>query len=118
MSFKINRLTEDIKRELSDIMHMLKDPRIQGLISITKVNLTNDLSYCNVYVSSLDGEEAGKRAAEGLNSAAGFICREIASRVDMRKLPKFKFIADDSIEYSARISQKLDSLNIKKEDEE
>lgn len=110
MAFKINRLTEDIRRELSDVMHMLKDPRIQGLISIVKVDLSGDESYCKVYVSSLDGMEAAKRAVEGLNNASGFIRREIGRRVEMRRSPEFKFIADNSIEYSAKIAEKLNHL--------
>ncbi|MCI8443342.1 MAG: 30S ribosome-binding factor RbfA [Provencibacterium sp.] len=109
-SFKINRLAEDIRRELTDLMHTLKDPRIQGLVSIVRVELTNDQSCCKVYVSSLDGAEAGRRAAEGLSNAAGYIRREIGHRVKMRRSPEFRFIADDSIEYSAGIAQKLHEL--------
>lgn len=110
MTYKLSRLTEDIRRELTDVMRTLKDPRVRGLISIVKVDLTSDESHCTVYISSLDGIEAGKRAAEGLNSAAGFIRREISRRVEMRRSPEFKFIADDSIAYSAHIAKTLDGL--------
>ena len=76
-SHRHDRLTEDIRRELTDIFRMLKDPRITGMLSIVKVDLSGDQSYCKVYISSLDGLEAANRAVEGLRSAAGFIRREI-----------------------------------------
>lgn len=104
---KIARLTEDVRRELTDIFRSLKDPRITGLISIVKVDLSNDQSHCKVYISSLDGFEAAKGAVIGLSSAAGYIRREINIRLKMRRSPEFKFIADDSIEHSADISKKL-----------
>lgn len=109
-SFRVSRLSEDVKRELTDIMRTLKDPRITGLLSIVKMDLSSDLSYCKVNISSLDGLEGAKHAVEGLNSAAGYIRREIGNRIEMRHTPKFQFIADDSIAYSAEIFQKLKDL--------
>ena len=76
-SFRLDRTSEDVKRELTDIMRTLKDPRINGLLSILKVDLSKDLSLCRVYVSSLDGIDAAKSAVEGLNSAAGYVRREL-----------------------------------------
>lgn len=69
-SFRLDRTSEDIKRELTDIMRTLKDPRINGLLSILKVDLSKDLSLCRVYISSLDGIDAAVSAVKGLNSAA------------------------------------------------
>lgn len=109
-SYRLDRLSEDIKRELTDIMRSLKDPRITGLLSIVKMDLTNDMSHCKVYISSLDGMEGAKNAVEGLTSAAGFIRHEIGTRIEMRRSPSFQFIADDSIAYSADIFKKLDNL--------
>ena len=111
-SFRLNRMEEDIRRELCDIMRTLKDPRITGMLSIVKVDLSNDLSHCKVYVSSLDGLDAAKHAVEGLKSAAGYIRREIGMRVKRRRTPEFHFIANDSIAYSADISKKLDALDL------
>lgn len=105
MSFKTMRLEEDIKRELTAIFRTLKDPRIKGLISIVKVELSNDQSSCKVYVSSVDGMEAAKEAVKGLKSATGFIRREVAARIEMRRSPEFRFLADDSIEYSAHLEE-------------
>ena len=110
-SYRASRTEEDVKRELSDIMRSLKDPRITGLLSIVKLDLSKDLSSCKVYISSLDGLEAANRAVEGLKSAAGFIRREIGSRLKMRRTPEFHFISDDSIEYSADIARILYDLD-------
>ena len=100
-----------MKRELSDILRSLKDPRITGLLSIVKLDLSRDLSHCKVYISSMDGLEAAKNAVKGLQSASGFIKRELNARMKLRKLPEFTFIADDSIAHSAQISQMLRALD-------
>lgn len=110
-SHRHDRLAEDIRRELTDIFRSLKDPRINGMISIVKVDLSGDLSHCKVYVSSLDGMEAARNAVEGLTSAAGFIRREVNARLTMRRSPAFHFIADDSIEHSADIAKLLNGLD-------
>ena len=78
-SYRASRTEEDVKRELSDIMRSLKDPRITGLLSIVKLDLAKDLSSCKVYISSMDGLEAAKSAVKGLTSAAGFIKHELNS---------------------------------------
>ncbi len=109
-SYRAPRTEEDMKRELSDILRSLKDPRITGLLSIVKLDLSRDLSHCKVYISSMDGLEAAKNAVKGLQSASGFIKRELNARMKLRKLPEFTFIADDSIAHSAQISQMLQKL--------
>ena len=73
-SFRVNRISEDVKKELVDIIRVLKDPRIKhGVISIVKAEVTSDLSYATVYVSSLDGIEDAREAVKGFESAAGYI---------------------------------------------
>lgn len=109
-SYKTARNAEDIKRELTDIMRGLKDPRITGLLSIVKMELSGDGSHCKVYISSIDGLEAAQSAVKGLESAAGFIRREINTRLTMRRSPQFHFIADDGIEHSAQINKMLGDL--------
>ncbi len=104
---KAERIGEDIRRELTDIMRSLKDPRITGMLSIVKVELSGDMSHAKVYVSSMDGFEAAGEAVKGLQHAAGFIRREINERLSLRTSPEFKFIADNSIEHSAEISRLL-----------
>lgn len=109
-NYKIQRLGEDVRRELTNIFRSLKDPRIDPLLSIVKVDLSGDQSYCKVYVSSVDGMERAKESVKGLESAAGFVRRELALRVDMRRSPELRFIADDSIAHSAEIAKKLQDL--------
>ena len=109
-SYRASRTEEDMKRELSDIMRSLKDPRVSGLLSIVKMELSRDMSHCKVYISAMEGFDAAKNAVRGLDSASGFIKRELNARMKLRKLPEFKFIADDSIAHSAGISRMLEDL--------
>ena len=94
--YRIVRINDDIKRELSELIPTLKDPRVRGLISITRVDTTADLRYCKVYVSSLDkGDETGM--IRGLKSASGYLRRALAQRMTLRYTP------DDSIDQGNRI---------------
>ena len=108
--YKVDRISEDVKRELTDIMRSLKDPRISGLITIVRTEMSKDMSQVKVYVSSMDGIEGAKEAVKGLKSAAGFIRREINNRLEMRRSPAFQFVADDSIAHSADIARILGNL--------
>ena len=88
-SHKLQRNTEDIKRELTAVLRELKDPRVSGgLISIVRVEVTNDMSYCTVYVSAMEGLERAKTAVKGLESAAGYIRRELGARLHLRHVPQ------------------------------
>ena len=112
-SHKIERTTEDIKRELTAIFRELKDPRVtQVFLSIVRVEVTNDLSYCTVKVSAIEGLDKAKEAAKGLKNAGGYIRRELGHRLRLRHVPELIFEATDSIEYSANISRILGSLDI------
>ena len=108
---RIDSSSEDIKRELTDIFRSLKDPRVTScLLSIVRVELTNDFSVCKVYVSAMEGIEHAQNAVKGLKSAAGYIRHELSLRLRLRHTPELRFIADNSIEHSADISKLLDSL--------
>ena len=118
-SHKIERATEDIKRELTAIFRELKDPRVNRVfLSIVRVEVTNDLSYCTVYVSAIEGIDRAKEAVKGLRSASGYIRRELGHRLKLRHVPELIFNATDSIEYSANISRILNSLDISESEEE
>ena len=98
-----------------DILRNMKDPRISGgMLSIVRIELTNDISHCKVYVSSLEGMEKAKEAVKVLAKASGFIRHELTTRLEIRKVPELHFIPDDSIEYSAEIQKIL--LDIEKKD--
>lgn len=110
-NFKINRISEDIKRNLVGIISELKDPRInKSIISILRIDLTNDLSYATIYITSLDGINVAKEAVEGLTNAKGFIKRELSKSLEIRKMPELIFKASDSIEYSSYINETLKEL--------
>ena len=112
-NFKNSRMAEDIKRELTAIFRELKDPRVtQVFLSIVRVEVTNDLSYCTVKVSAIEGLDKAKEAAKGLKNAGGYIRRELGHRLRLRHVPELIFEATDSIEYSANISRILGSLDI------
>lgn len=118
-SHRIERTTEDIKRELTAIFRELKDPRVQqAFLSIVRVEVTNDLSYCTVQVSAIEGINRAREAVKGLKSAAGFIRRELGHRLHLRHVPQLIFNATDSIEYSANISRILNSLDINENEDE
>lgn len=110
-NFGSARLAEDVKRELTSIFRNVKDYRVKdAVVSIIRVELTGDLSYAKVFISSMSGIEETKLAAEGLKNAKGFIRKELNSRIQMRRSPELIFIADTSAEYSARINDKLNKI--------
>ena len=109
-NFKLGRMEEDIKREMTAIVRELKDPRIAPMLTVVRTELSGDMSHCKVYVSCLDGIEKAKQSVKGLESAQGFIKRELFHRLKMRKCPELNFIADDSIAHSADINRKLSEI--------
>ena len=109
-SHRMGRTTEDIRRELTAIFRELKDPRVQGLISIVRVDVSSDLSYCTVYISAMEGMEHAKQATQGLKSASGYIRRELGARLRLRHVPELIFKPTDSIAYGANISRILNGL--------
>lgn len=106
---RINRINEDIQRELADLLRTVKDPRVQGLISITRVDTTTDLRYCRVYVSALDQSDI-KEVVKGLKSAAGYLRRELGRALTLRYTPELQFMADDSIERGVRMVSMIDRI--------
>ena len=105
--FHIDRISEDIKREIISIMRELKDPRISGMLTVVKVEVSGDLSYAKVYISAMDGIETAKTACKGLASAQGYIRRALGNNLHLRKAPELTFVADDSIEKGMEIFEKL-----------
>lgn len=114
--FKMGRVTSDIKLALSDILREVKDPRISKLLSIVKLDVTGDMSYAKVYVSAIEGHDKTEESVKALKGAAGFIRRELGSRLKLRKVPELRFVADDSIEISANISRIVNNFEKKEEE--
>ncbi len=113
-SYRMDRTGEDIMRELTAILRKVKDPRVTGLISIVRADVTRDMSYATVYISSMDGIEAAKTAVKGLTSAAGYMRRELGAALKLRHVPELRFVADDSIAYSSHILEQLQRLETEK----
>lgn len=110
-NFRADRMSEDIKRELTAILREMKDPRLHnGIISIVRCETAHDLSYSKVYISSMNGLPTAKEAVKALKNAQGFIRHELGARLRLRYSPVLAFEATDSIEYSANISKLLGSL--------
>ena len=110
--FKINRVTSDIRLCLSELLREVKDPRVSKMLSIVKLDVTGDMSYATVYVSAIEGSKKTAESVKALNkSAAGYIRRELGSRLKLRKVPELRFVADDSIENSAHISKIIESFD-------
>ncbi len=106
--FHIDRISEDIRREIISLMRELKDPRVNGkMLTVVNVTVSSDLSYAKVYVSAMDGIETAKTACKGLTSAAGYIRRALGNNLHLRKSPELTFVADDSIEKGMEIFEKL-----------
>ena len=117
-SNRINRINEEIQRALSNLIRTLKDPRIQNtMISITRVETTPDLRYTKVYVSFLQEEKAAD-ALKGLQSAAGYLRRELGSALNLRYTPQIVWALDDSITYGAKMLKLINSLEVKHDDDE
>ena len=109
-SNKIQRINEDIQRELSGLLRNVKDPRLQqGMISITGVETTGDLRYSKIYISVL-GSFDEKELKKGLKSASGYLRREIGNRLTLRYTPELIFELDPSLARGAHISKLLNEL--------
>lgn len=96
-----------MREEISDILLKdLKDPRI-GFVTITKVAVSDDLRQAKVYYSVFGGEEEKEDSFQGLESATGYIKRELGRRMRLKYMPEITFLFDDSLEYGAHIEELL-----------
>lgn len=114
---RAERIREEFKRETSDILRKMKDPRI-GFVSVTDVELSGDLRHAKVYVSIYGDEEDKANTLAALVHAQGFVRSEIGRRVRLRHTPEISFRLDDSIERGARINRLLRSMSAETETEE
>ena len=111
-SYKINRVNEEMLKEMSRIVREVKDPRVNsGFVTITRCDVSGDLKFAKIYYSVLNGDSA--EVKKGLISAKGYIRSQIAGRLNFRNTPELTFIQDDSIEHGAKISKMLGEMNLK-----
>lgn len=109
---RVEKLQEAIKQELSKILLQdIKDPRIK-FVTVTGVELTDDISQAKVYVSMYGTEKDQEEAWRGLNKAVGYMRTEIAKRIRLRFAPALIFAKDTSMEYSAHIEELLRKIKL------
>ncbi|MDD2628036.1 MAG: 30S ribosome-binding factor RbfA [Clostridia bacterium] len=115
---KLGRIEEDIKYYLSKILtEKVKNPNIDGMISITKVGVTKDLKYAKVFLSIFGAKDSNNVLKE-IEKSKGYIKRELSLVLKARNIPELVFEKDNSMEYGSRMNEIIENLNITKETEE
>ena len=111
MSRRTDRVNELLRTEISHLLaRQIKDPRINGVISVTRVSASNDLRAARVYISVMGGAETKRLALDGIQSAAAYLRRELRNRITLRHTPHLTFDLDDSMEEGDQILRLMDSL--------
>lgn len=114
--YRVSRVSEDIKREITAIIRELKDPRVAGkMLTVVRVEVSSDASFAKVFISDFGGIENAREAVKGLTAATGYIRREVGQRLHLRKTPELKFVADDSVERGFNMFKKLDEAENRSE---
>ncbi len=110
--FRLIRLGEQIRDEIAQMIlrKQIKDPRVSTFLSVNRVEISGDLSYAKVYVSSFMSDKETEKGVRGLQNAAGFIQSSIAKKLTIRQFPKLTFIADSSIKEGFEMVRKLNEL--------
>ncbi|HRQ47572.1 MAG TPA: 30S ribosome-binding factor RbfA [Rhodocyclaceae bacterium] len=104
------RIAEQIRRELAELIRLeVKDPRV-GFITLTDVEITPDYAHAKVYFTSMTGEEGLDEILTGLRRASGFLRRELGRRVRIHTTPELHFHYDKSVEEGSRLSQLIDKV--------
>jgi len=107
-SQRAQRIADQIQRELADLLvNEVKDPRV-GRVTITRVDVTSDLSHANVHFTHLAGREHAGETVKALARTAGFLRSALSHRLDLYSVPQLHFFYDDSIEAGMRLSQLID----------
>ncbi|MDR0877713.1 MAG: 30S ribosome-binding factor RbfA [Treponema sp.] len=111
--YRTERVGHLIQEKISALIleSKIKDPRVSVFLSITRVTVTRDLSYAEVYVSNVKADANIERGVEGLQSAAGFIQTRLAADIRIRKIPHLRFHADESIREGFDLIKKIERLN-------
>ena len=110
-SIKNTRINGEVQKELSSIIRgEIKDPRIHPMTSVMAVEVAPDLKTCKAYISVLGNQEAKEATIRGLNSAEGYIRRQLARNLNLRNTPEIRFILDEAIEYGVNMSKLIDDF--------
>jgi ribosome-binding factor A len=103
------RVADRLLQEISSLLQDMNDPRLQ-LVTVTVVNIDRELEHANVFVSTVGDDARRREVMQVLNGATGFIRREVAHRVQLRRAPELLFHWDPSPEKAEQIAQILDEL--------
>ncbi len=120
-SIKNTRINGEVQRELSNIIRGgIKDPRVAPMTSVVAVEVAPDLKTCKAYISVFGDEKAQADTVKGLQSAEGYVRRELARKLNLRNTPEITFVMDQSIAYGVTMSKMIDDVmkDSKKEDDE
>ncbi|MGQ0813604.1 MAG: 30S ribosome-binding factor RbfA [Gemmatimonadota bacterium] len=110
MSRRIERLNEQVKREVSDILRSeVRDPRV-GIVTVTEARVAPDLSIARVYVRPMGDEKEQEAALEGLAAASPYVRRELSKRLKVRTVPELRFEADKALDYGLHIEKLLSEI--------
>jgi ribosome-binding factor A len=107
-----DRVGEEVRDVVASLLRdSVKDPRLPAMVSVVDVEMSRDLSHAKIFISVMGDDAAKKDAAAALKSAAGFLRREVASRIRLRIAPELRFVIDDSIERGFRLAKLIDEVN-------
>lgn len=117
MAYRIERINNLIRREISElIQHQAKDPRLGAFVAVTEVSTSPDLKYAKVFVSCIGGKQEEQEVLKALTAATGFLRKELAKKIRIRRIPELGFIWDDSIEHGDRILRLIDHISAEQDD--
>ena len=112
MTRRTDRINGILRQEISLLLsHELNDPRLSGVVSITRVETSTDLTYARVFVSVLGNQAEKETVLSGINSAMGYMRRELRERISLKYIPELKFILDYSIEEAEHIFKMMDQFS-------
>jgi ribosome-binding factor A len=114
---RIDRVNHELQKLIADaINNDLNDPRITGLISVIRVETTQDLSYAKVYVSIMTADDKVNEVFNAIKSAGNYIRNLVKTKLKIREMPELLFKLDDSITYSMNIEKKIKEIREKDEE--
>lgn len=115
---RLYRVQAEIQRIISELLiEGLKDPRIDSMTSVSKVELSNDTSVATVYFSIYGSKKTKEDTLDALENAKGYIRSRLAKVLEIRQVPELRFKIDESVEYSIEIQKILNKLNLEHKDE-
>ncbi len=108
MRIRPEKVAHRMRREVAEILQRrIRDPRVSAMVSVTDVEVTQDLSFAKIYVSVMGKPEDAEASLQALAHAVGFVRHELGERMELREVPELRFIHDTSLERGARVEELL-----------